>query len=237
MATVPAPHSAAKRAEYEQMLATCYEEQKQAMARRIVQNETYARTTTQKLLEEFRAHQADEAQRLADPNSFYVPAESNFFIVILVRSTIRAAPKPRKVLELLRLKRIHNAVIIKNNESTRKMLQLAKDYIAYGTADYELLRRVIYTRGHGKIGHSKVKLTNEAIEQAFNGRFRCIEELVNVIYFGKEGMKEVCNFLYPMSLNSPLGGHKGRKNVDFLKGGALNNHRELLGNLLGRMLD
>jgi len=91
------------------------------------------------------------------------------------------------------------------------MLQKAKDYIAYGFIDYELLRKLMYMRGFAKIGNSKVPLTNENIETTFNGKYRCIEELVYAIYSGCDDIKEILSFLYPFSLSAARGGFRGNK--------------------------
>lgn len=230
------PISYIKQQEYENRIANAYESERSARSKRISENEEYARNMTAKLVDEFKTYKLEEENKLADKSVFYVPAEPNFFVAVLIRSKVDIAPKPKKVLELLRLNRINNAVILKNNKSIKKMLQIAKDYVAYGFVSYELLRKMIYLRGFGRIGSSRVKLTNETIDEAFSGKYRCVEELVNVIYFGKTDMKEVCKFINPMPLNCPFGGFKGSKNKDYLLGGAKNNHRELLGELVSRML-
>lgn len=44
----------------------------------------------------------------------------------------KIAPKPRKVLQLLRLLQINNGVFIKANRATEQMLKLVEPYITYG---------------------------------------------------------------------------------------------------------
>ena len=41
-------------------------------------------------------------------------------------------PKPRKVLQLLRLRQINNATFVRLNKATINMLRIAEPYIAYG---------------------------------------------------------------------------------------------------------
>jgi len=44
------------------------------------------------------------------------------------------APKPRKILQLLRLLQINNRVFVKVTKATQQMLRLVEPYIAYGCA-------------------------------------------------------------------------------------------------------
>ena len=42
------------------------------------------------------------------------------------------APKPRKILQLLRLLQINNGVFVKVTKATQQMLRLVEPYITYG---------------------------------------------------------------------------------------------------------
>lgn len=42
------------------------------------------------------------------------------------------SPKPRKVLQLLRLRQINNATFVKLNKATLHMLRIAEPYITWG---------------------------------------------------------------------------------------------------------
>lgn len=83
-------------------------------------------------------------------NMLYVPNEPNFLIVILVRSKCRISAKLNKVCDLLRLEKIHTAVIVKNNESIRNMLKIIKDYVAFGFISFSVLRQLLIKRGKGR---------------------------------------------------------------------------------------
>lgn len=234
--SIEAPVVSTQRQEFEKKIAAIKASQEKAYVDRVVANENRAKTVTEKLLREFKAKKDAEEKLLSNPDAFYVPEESKFFVVIQIRSSIECAPKPRKTLEVLRLGKINRAVIVRNNKCIKNMLKVAKDYIAYGSCNYETLRKLVYSRGFGKINGSKVKLNNESIEDAFEGKYKCVEELVDVIYNGKEDITKVCNFLYPFGLAAPAGGFRGRKAKDFVMGGSTNNHMELIGELLERML-
>jgi large subunit ribosomal protein L7e len=42
------------------------------------------------------------------------------------------APKPRKILQLLRLLQINNGVFVKATRATQQMLRLVEPYVTYG---------------------------------------------------------------------------------------------------------
>ena len=79
---------------------------------------------------------------------FYVPAQPKVYFVIRIRGcvsfhtveyyslTLRSineiSPKPRKILQLLRLLQINNGVFVKATGPTQQMLRLVEPYIAYG---------------------------------------------------------------------------------------------------------
>ena len=50
----------------------------------------------------------------------------------LACSVNKIAPKPRKILQLLRLLQINNGIFIKVNRATEQMLKLVEPYITYG---------------------------------------------------------------------------------------------------------
>lgn len=232
-----APVSAAKRQEFEMKRQNALKEQVDAFNKRVEANNQYAKLTTEKLLKEYSRNKKEEELLLSDPNKLYCKPEPNFFVAIQIRSQVNIAPRPKKTMELLRLNNINTCVILRNNKSIKNMLQNAKDYIAFGSISYELLRKLVYSRGYGKINGEKVDLTNENIEKYFEGKFKCVEELVNVIYTGKPEIKEVLRFLCPFKLCPPKGGFKnGHKKKSFVQGGSSNDHKNLLGDLLERMI-
>ena len=49
-----------------------------------------------------------------------------------VLSINEIAPKPRKILQLLRLLQINNGVFVKATKATQQMLRLVEPYITYG---------------------------------------------------------------------------------------------------------
>jgi len=56
----------------------------------------------------------------------------NMVVYVYVISINGLHPKPRKVLQLFRLRQINNGVFVKLNKATINMLRLAEPYIAWG---------------------------------------------------------------------------------------------------------
>lgn len=234
----PVMKSSDNKIAYENKLLKAYDAQLEHFEKRKVANLEHQNKVTKESVEKIKAEEAAEDQKEQKIDVMYVRPEPKFLVAIQIKSQNGVAPKMKKTLQLLRLKKINNCVILKNNQCIRKMLQIAKDSVAYGYISYDMLRELVYKRGHGKMDKSTVKLTNEAIETAFKGKYRCIEELLEVIYRGGDDMKKVLNFLVPLKLNSPKGKYcyKKRKCQTFVQGGVANNHFELLGELLSKMI-
>merc|ERR1711881_703141 len=74
-------------------------------------------------------------------------------VVLRIRGINRVAPKVRKILQLLRLRQIHNCVFVKINGATMRMLQTSgvEPYIAVGYPNLRTVRELIYKRGYGKV--------------------------------------------------------------------------------------
>lgn len=233
------PFSVQKRQEYLEKKNQIIDNKKQEYLKRVEDNSRYAQETTEKLLNFYYTQEKALQKRkeeMESKNKIFVPAEPEFLVVMKLRSSLRAPPKQRKILELFRLKRMNSLVFVKNNKSTRRMLQLAKDYVSFGTISYELLRELIYKRAVCRINNINTKLSNETIDMGFDGEIRCIEEIVHHIYFGTDLFKHVTNFLCPINLHAPIGGFKGRKSKSFTEGGCMGNHHDLIGEIISKMI-
>lgn len=78
-------------------------------------------------------------------------------LVVRIRGIIGVSPKVRKILQLLRLRQINNAVFVKLNAATVKMLRLVEPYVAYGYPNLKTVRELIYKRGFGKVRRRRLE--------------------------------------------------------------------------------
>jgi large subunit ribosomal protein L7e len=168
--------------------------------------------------------------------NFYREAEPKLAFVIRVRGINRVAPKTVKILQLLRLRQIHNGVFVKLNKATINMLRLVEPYITYGPPTQKTVSELIYKRGYGRVDKKRIPLTDNSVIEKSLGQFGiiCVEDLIHEIYTVGPHFKEANNFLWPFKLSSPLGGYK-QKRRHFTEGGDAGNREELINQLVKLM--
>jgi len=168
--------------------------------------------------------------------NFYVAPESKLAFVIRIRGINGVAPRVRKILQLLRLRQIHNGVFIRLNSATVKMLRIVEPYIAYGYPNLKTVRELIYKRGYAKLHKQRIPITdNKIIEQALGSRdIICVEDLVHEIFTVGPHFKQANRFLWPFKLNNPKGGFNSIT-THFVEGGDAGNREDFINELVRRM--
>jgi len=168
--------------------------------------------------------------------SFYVEPESKLAFVVRIRGIRQISPQIRKILQLLRLRQIHNGVFVRLNKATLEMLRLVSPYIAWGYPSQATIRHLVYKRGYGKVNGQRIPLTdNHIIENYFHDpSLLSVEDLIHEIYTVGPKFKEVNKFFWPFKLSSPKGGYKA-KLLNFTKGGDAGNREKLINNLIKQM--
>ena len=153
--------------------------------------------------------------------------QAKIAFVIRIRGIIGVSPKVRKILQLLRLRQLHNGVFIKLNGATEKMLRFVEPYIAYGYLSLKSVKDLIYKRGFGKVNKQRLPIADNAvIEQALGENdIICVEDLIHEIYTAGPAFKQASNFLWPFKLSSPTGGFSS-KLLHFCEGGDAGAARE-----------
>lgn len=146
-------------------------------------------------------------------------------------------PKCKKIMQLLRLRQLHNGVFVRLNKATVNMLRKVEPYIAYGYASHATVRKLIYKRGFGKVNGSRIALTENAIVENSLGKFglASVEDLIHEIVTLGPHFKEANNFLWPFKLNSPRKGF-AEKRHPYHNGGVWGNREDQVNELIKRML-
>merc|ERR1712217_810854 len=145
--------------------------------------------------------------------NFFVEPEAKLLFVVRIVGIIKLSPKPRKVLQLLRLKQLHNGVFLKVNKPILQMLKNVQPYVTYGYPSLKTVRELIYKRGYGKVNKCRIPLNdNETIstnlgEHGIHG----LEDLTPEIYTVGPHFKQASNFLWPFKLSAPRGGFKCKR--------------------------
>lgn len=147
------------------------------------------------------------------------------------------SPKVKKILQLLRLRQLHNGVFVKLNSATIKMLRLVEPYIAYGYPSIKSVKDLIYKRGFGKVNKQRLPISDNSVVETVLGKFGiiCVEDLIHEIFTVGPHFKEAANFLWPVKLTSPKGGF-GRKLLHFNEGGEAGDRGDKINGLIKTML-
>uniref|UniRef100_A0A1I8IME6 60S ribosomal protein L7 n=1 Tax=Macrostomum lignano TaxID=282301 RepID=A0A1I8IME6_9PLAT len=75
--------------------------------------------------------------------------------VVRIRGINGLHPKPRKILQLFRMRQINNGVFVKLNKATINMLRIIEPYIMWGYPDLKSVRSLLYKRGFGRLTASE----------------------------------------------------------------------------------
>jgi len=169
--------------------------------------------------------------------NFYVEPEAKLVFLIRIRGLNAVSPQPKKILQLFRLRQIHNGVFVKLNRATLTMLRLVEPYITYGAPNLKTISDLIYKRGYGKLNKQRTPLSDNSVIEAVLGKYDilCVEDLIHEIYTVGPHFKEAANFLWPFKLSSPNGGYK-KKGTHYSEGGDHGNREEKINALVRRML-
>ncbi|TGZ84292.1 60S ribosomal protein L7 [Ascodesmis nigricans] len=219
------------------------EERKAAAVERKKQNKAKREVIfkrAEKYVKEYRDAEREQirlAREAKKDGSFYVPAQPKLVFVVRIKGINKIAPKPRKILQLLRLLQINNGVFVRLNKATLEMLRVVEPWVAYGEPNLKSVRELIYKRGYGKIDRQRIPLTDNALIEEKLGEFGIlsIEDLIHEIFTVGPHFKQASNFLWPFKLSSPTGGFRQRKFKHFIEGGDLGDREHFINNLIRKM--
>jgi len=194
----------------------------------------------EKYIKEYRIKERDEIRMVRQAKkhgNFYVPPQPKLAFVIRIRGINGIHPKPRKVMQLFRLRQINNGTFIRMNKATIHMLRLAEPYITWGVPNLKSVRELIYKRGFGKVEGKRVALNDNAIIEKALGKLGiiCMEDLIHEILTVGPNFKAANNFLWHFKLNTPNGGWR-KKNTHYVDGGDYGNREDKINALLKNMI-
>mmetsp|Transcript_62753 Transcript_62753/g.202405 ORF Transcript_62753/g.202405 Transcript_62753/m.202405 type:complete len:255 (+) Transcript_62753:99-863(+) len=170
--------------------------------------------------------------------NFFVEPEAKLLFVVRIVGIIKMAPKPRKVLQLLRLRQIFNGTFLKVNKPILNMLKLVNPYVTYGYPSLKTVRELVYKRGFGKVNKQRIPLTDNQIITDTLSKFGLygMEDLIHEIYTVGPHFKEANNFLWPFKLSPPRGGFICKRHgFCEIRGGDWGNREVLINQLIAKM--
>lgn len=150
--------------------------------------------------------------------------------MVKVRGTISAQREVRETLQLLRLTRTNNAVLIDNRPSYVGMLYRVQNYITWGEVSKETVALMLKKRGRFAGGK---KLTDEYVERL---GFKSIDTLANAIISCKTDYNKLSNVQPVFKLRPPSKGFKGKTKKSFAAGGEAGYRGERITDLIKRMI-
>jgi len=168
--------------------------------------------------------------------NLYLEAEPKLAFVIRIRGINGIHPKPRKVLQLLRLRQIHNGTFVKLNKATIQMLRAVEPFVAYGFPNLKSVRELIYKRGFASVRGQRIAITDNDVIKERLGKYgiTSAEDLIHEIYTVGKHFKEANSFLWPFKLSSPLGGFKS-VTTHYNDGGDAGNREDQINGLIRAM--
>jgi len=223
---------------------TLAEEKQKAVAQR-TKDAAELREGLKKRTQEYEKEYADHQKKLIElrreakiGGNFFVEPEAKLLFVVRIVGIIKMAPKPRKVLQLLRLRQLHNGVFLKVNKPILQMLKLVQPYVTYGYPSLKTVKELMYKRGFGKVNKQRIPLSDNQIisdklgEKGLHG----MEDLIHEIYTVGPNFKQAANFLWPFKLSAPRGGFVCKRHgYGEMKGGDWGNREEEINELIARM--
>lgn len=150
--------------------------------------------------------------------------------IVRVRGQIKVNPKIKDTLQYLRLTRVNHAVVLPENETTKGMLRVAKDYVTWGELDAKTLAEAIRTRGRLK---GDKPITDEHVKEHTD--FGGIDAWAEALVEGKVLYRDLVDVKPLLRLHPARQGLEGIKRST-QNGGALGYRGERINDLLRRMM-
>ena len=147
---------------------------------------------------------------------------------------VRGQPDVNRDIEytmgLLGLTRVNHLVIVPENDSTKGMLQVVKDYCTWGEVDEATLAALI--RARGKLAGDK-DITDDYLKE--NSEFATVDDLAKAIIENNYKMRDVEAAKPVFRMHPPVKGYEGNKR-SYQNAGALGYRGAAINDLINRML-
>jgi len=169
--------------------------------------------------------------------NYYIPPEGRVLVVVRIRGINAMHPMTRKILQLLRLRQINNAVFVRVNKATLNMLKKVEPYVTYGVPTRKTIAHLIYKRGYVRFNHQRTPINDNFVlsKRLLKHGIICVEDLIDTILNVRKSFKVANSYLWPFKLRAPTGGYKG-KGKHFTEGGSAGNRHDEINKLIRRML-
>jgi len=171
--------------------------------------------------------------------NFYVEPEAKMMLVMRISGINRMAPKPKKILKLLRLDQLHKAVFLKCTKPMMNMLKPVQPFVVMGYPNLKTVKQLILKKGYAKVNRERIPIQSNDIISQNLGKYGIhgVDDLIHEIFTVGPNFKQANNFLWAFKLSSPNGGWVLKKHgYHEPKGGDWGNREELVNELVRRMM-
>jgi len=155
--------------------------------------------------------------------------ERKCLAVVKVRGTISAQREARETLDMLRLARTNNAVLIDNRPSYIGMLYRVQNYVTWGEVSKETVAMLLKKRG--KLAGGK-KLADEYFQKI---GYKSLDALAEAIANCKAEYQKLPDIQPVFKLPPPSKGFKGKTKKSYGAGGEAGYRGEKINELIKRM--
>ena len=137
----------------------------------------------------------------------------------------------RDTLDMLKLYKKHNCVIVKNTHSNVGMIKKVKEYVTWGEINEETFVELLTKRG--KLARKK-SLTDEYLKEKLN---LDIKSFAKEVFTFKKSLKDLPGLKLFFKLSPPRGGYEsGGIKKQFALGGVLGYRKDKINDFLKNMV-
>jgi large subunit ribosomal protein L30 len=156
--------------------------------------------------------------------------ERKCIAVVRVRGLISAQCEARETLDMLRLARTNNAVLVNDNPAFKGMLKRARNYVTWGEASKETVTLLLQKRG--RLAGGK-KLTDEYAQKI---GYNSLDELAEAVANCKVEYRRLLGAQPVFRLHPPTRGFRGKTKKSYGAGGEAGYRGERINELIKRMV-
>jgi large subunit ribosomal protein L30 len=152
------------------------------------------------------------------------------YAVIRIRGHAKIRRTTVDTMKIMRLTRPNHCVVVRKDDTSKGMLQNAKDYITWGEISHETIARLLHQRGEVVGG---ARLTDAYVKE--NSKYPSILSLSKAIESGEADLGDVKGLKQVVRLPPPRQGYEGIKRA-WNDGGAQGYRGAEMEKLIDRML-
>jgi len=157
--------------------------------------------------------------------------EEKPILAIRIRGPARVRPEIEDTLGYLRLRKVHNARVIKLTSDVRGMIMRAKDYITWGPIDENTATLLISKRG--RIPGNEM-LTDDYVRK--NSSYKSIDAFAKALVAGTADISDMEGLKPVFRLTPPKKGFRGKRNLPVGMGGVTGDRGQAINELAQRMI-